>query len=128
MSRLDDWRNTSRLSQPTAAERASSVWFWINRKAHSLVFTRGATTLTAQTVRIEWDNVQGQESTSASGRGSKNLLRIFGIQGHSTYADTDIQRGDRFSLNSTNSRLNYEVISVDKTQIGQIQATAEEMQ
>lgn len=129
MTRLDQWFGAGRIGAPTAALRAGSTWAWIQRKPDTVTLVRGATVLTAQVVRLEFNtSTRGAEPSSDSGAASKQYLVIFGIQGHDSLPDTNIQRGDRFSYLATNGRLNYEVLSVDKTQIGQIQAVAEEMQ
>lgn len=129
VSRLDQWFAVHRVGTPAAALRAASVWSWIQRKPTTVTLVRGTTTLTAQVVRLEFANtVSGGESVSDSGTAAKRILNIFGIQGHVVQSNTDIQRGDRFSYLSSNGRLNYEVLSVDKTQIGQVQAIAEELQ
>lgn len=129
MSRLNDWMNPSRLSAPEDANRAASVWAWINRKPDIVTLVRGETALAAQTVRIEFNTTtRGTELKSDTGASSKQYAMIFGIQGHATETDTNIQRGDQFSYLSPNGALNYEVLSVDKTQIGQVQAIAEELQ
>lgn len=129
MTRVDQWFGANRLQRPTAATRAASVWAWIQRKPDSVTLIRGATALSAQTVRLEFNtSTRGAEPSSDSGAASKQYLMIFGIQGHPSQSDTNIQRGDRFSYLASNGRLNYEVLSVDKTQIGQVQAIAEELQ
>lgn len=129
MSRLDDWRNVSRLSAPTAAERAASVWAWINRKPDTITVIRGGTAQTAQVVRVEFNTgMDSREIGTNSGTSARNYVRIFGIQGHNTEADTDLRRGDKFKYYAAGNLANYEITSIDKTQIGQIQCVAEEIQ
>jgi hypothetical protein len=129
MTRVNQWFGSHRISIPTAELRSASTWSWIQRKPDTVTLVRGAITLDAQTVRLEFTNTtSGTENVSESGAASRRTLNIFGIQGHPSEDDTNIQRGDRFSYLATNGRLNYEVLSVDKTQLGQIQAVAEELQ
>jgi hypothetical protein len=126
MSRLDDWRSTSRLSAPTASERAAAAWARINRKPDTITIIRAGVAQAAQVVRIEINASANATDLSAnSGTSSRRYVTIFGIQGHSTQADTDIQRGDKFKYLAAGNLANYEVLSVDKTQIGDIQAVAE---
>lgn len=110
---------------PTAVERSSSVWWWINRKPTSIVLLRNGSPLAAQTVRIE--NAQPSETGTNGGLSSTRGVMIFGIQGHATIADTNIVRGDQFKWNAAGALANYEVIAVDKAQIGQVQIYATEL-
>jgi hypothetical protein len=130
MTRLDNWRIANRIAAPTAALRAAGVWAWILRKPDSITIIRGGVAQsTAQTVRIEFAvNVMTNEIGNNSGTSGKRYVTIFGIQGHATQANTDIQRGDKFKYHAAGNLANYEVLSVDKSQIGQIQAIAEELQ
>lgn len=129
MSRLDDWRNVSRLENPAASERAGSVWAWINRKPDTITVVRGGVAQTPQTVRIEFAvNVMTNEIGGNSGTSGKRYVTIFGIQGHNTAADTNLQRGDKFKYLAAGNAANYEVLSVDKTQIGQVQCIAEQLE
>lgn len=125
MARINGWLGTSRILTPTDATRAASVWAWILRKPTEVTLLRGSTVLDAQTVRIE--NANANEVGRESGTAAKRGVVVFGIQGHDTLADTDIQRGDKFKWNAAGSLANYEVIAVDKAQLGQVQCTAEEI-
>lgn len=129
MSRLDDWRGTSRLSAPTASERAAAAWARINRKPDTITVIRAGVAQAAQVVRIEWNTgMESKEVGLNSGSAARNYVRIFGIQGHNTQADTDLRRGDKFKYYAAGNLANYEITSIDKTQIGEIQAVAEELQ
>ncbi len=129
MSRLDNWRQPNRLSAPSAGERAAGVWAWINRKPDTITIIRSGTAQTAQVVRVEINaSANATALASNSGESSRRYVTIFGIQGHNTETDTDIQRNDRFKYYAAGNLANYVVLSVDKTQIGQIQAVAEELQ
>lgn len=132
MTRIDDFLQPQRHIAPTAETRAAGVWVWINQHAVSLVVNRGGTAQTAQTVRIEGSKSVGGGASDRRGDVSlvvKRQVVVFGIRGHNSIADTDLRRGDRFSYNANpTGRLNYEIIHVDSNQLGQIQATAEEIQ
>ena len=113
MTRADDWLQPQRHSVPTAATRAGSVWVWINQHASSLQVDRSGSLQAAQTVRVEGSGAN--EVGSETGRAAKRRVIVFGVQGHSSIADTDLRRGDRFSYNASPAgRLNYEIIHVDK--------------
>lgn len=116
----------------SAASRANSTWNnIIQRDPKSIVFTRqdddgGAPVdLAAQTVRVEHDNntrfVQtGISTTSTQG------VKVYGIRGHATLPDTDIQVGDRFFLGVSDSGPQSEyVVRQLLLPPGQIQALAE---
>lgn len=127
---MDTWLQTGLFAAPTPAERASTIWVWINRNASSVVIDRqtGNTSakLSAQTVRIEGN--AASELATESGTAARQSITVFGIIGHPTVANTDIMINDKFSYNAVPAtRLNYRVIQVNKTQIGQIQATCEEL-
>lgn len=127
MSRMDSYLQPNRHQAPTQATRAASTWVWISQNPSEITVSRGNTTLDAQTVRIE-SQIDVSEPASESGKAAKRMITLFGVVGHPSIADTDLRRGDRFSYSATpTGRLNYEVIHVDKTQIGQIQAECETM-
>jgi hypothetical protein len=108
----------SRLTAPAANQRAASVWAWIQRKPTTIIIIR-TTALAAQTVRIEMSSPS--EMSRESGVGAGRTVNLFGVQGHDTIPDLDIERGDNFQANDSTA-LNFSVIGVDRTQIGQIQA------
>lgn len=128
MSRINGYLSAGRIQSPLTTTRAAAAWNRIQRNSSTIVIQRGtATTVATQVVRIESE--RANEVTGESGKAAKRNILVFGIVGHSSTADTDIQRDDRFSFQATPAgRLNYRVIHVDKTQIGEIQATAEEIQ
>lgn len=129
MARLSDWIGTNRIAVPTAVERAASVRAWINRKPDTITVIRAGVAQAAQIVRIEFAvNMQTNEIGNNSGTSGKRYITLFGIQGHDTLPDTNIQRGDKFKYLAVGNAANFEVLSVDKTQIGQLQAIAEELQ
>lgn len=127
MSLISEWIQPTLVSAPTAGQRAASVYAWILRNASSIIIDREGATLTAQTVRIESGGAS--EVAAEPGKAAKRSITVFGIVGHPTVADTDVRRGDRFSFNAIPvGRLNYRVVNVDLTQIGQKQVEVEEIQ
>lgn len=126
MTRIDAYLQPNRHSTPTAATRSASVYAWILQNASSIVIDREGVLLPAQTVRIE--SGSANEVAAEPGKAAKRKITVFGVVGHPTVADTDMRRGDRFSYNATpTGRLNYRIIHVDLTQIGQSQSEAEEI-
>lgn len=128
MTRIDDYLLSNHSETPTAATRAAAAWAMILRNASEITVQRGtSTTLDAQTVRIE-ANAASEIGSPERGKAATRSILVFGVTGHNSVTDTDLKRDDRFSYKATpTGRLNYRIISVDKTQIGQIQATAEEI-
>jgi len=125
MSRLSEWLPQTRLEAPLAEDRAASVWAWIQRKPDAITVIRDGVAQDEQTVRIEITSVSANEPKTDSGQAARRSVTVFGIQGHATVADTDLQRGDRFKYLATGNLANYEIIAVDKVQVGQVQAVAE---
>jgi hypothetical protein len=125
MSRLSEWKSQNRLAAPLAEDRAESMWAIIQRKPDTITVIRDGVAQTAQTVRIEITSVSANEPKTDSGQAARRAVTIFGIQGHATLGDTDLRRGDRFKYLASGNLANYEVIAVDKVQIGKIEAIAE---
>lgn len=89
--------------------RAVAAWRKIQDKPESIIIFRGqATTLTAQTMRIELIRGSGKEIEGKFGETFVRMALVFGVKGHPTVSDTDIQRGDSFNYNDTV----YQVIDV----------------
>lgn len=108
---------------PTDEARAAAAWSRIQEKPSSVVIVRGtSTTLAAQTVRLEYSGNQPAEPSGGAGMSSKQTVILFGIRGHETEADTNVQRGDRFAV----SGVQYRVVAMVQT-IGEVQATCEAM-
>src|SRR5258706_5739029 len=83
-------------STPTS-DRADDALRRINEKPSSITLKRGTTTLAAQPMRLEYTNQQGNtEAKGGAGMSSKQQAMLFGIQGHASEPDTNIQRDDRF--------------------------------
>jgi hypothetical protein len=106
--------------QVQAQVRAAAAWRRIQEKASSVAILRGSTPLAAQTVRLEFDNTVTETAAGGAGRASIRKVTLFGIRDHATEANTNVQRGDAFSING----VQYRVVDVVYT-IGEVQATAE---
>lgn len=102
------------------ADRAEDAWNRIQDKPSSIVLIRNRQPLAAQTMRIEVSNDQ-REVTGGAGMSSLQQVVLFGIKGHCSLPDTDIQRDDRF----VSQGIQYKVISVNLEQIGELQARCE---
>ena len=103
----------------SAAQRARDAWRRINDKPSEISILRNDTPpyLAAQTVRIEY-SIAEREVSGAGATTSVRGVTVFGVQGHATVPDTDIERGDKFAFAGER----YQVRSVDKTLVGEIQA------
>jgi len=82
--------------------RAMDAWKRINDKPTSITLLRdGVTTLAAQTVRVEFTYMAFQERSSGAGNMAIGACVIFGVAGHPTVVDTDIERKDQFEIDDT---------------------------
>ncbi|MBZ0293570.1 MAG: hypothetical protein K8L99_13465 [Anaerolineae bacterium] len=111
---------------PKAADRAVDAWNRIQDKPNSINVRRissssSKTTLAAQTVRIEVDNTAMDAPATDSAQSGKQRLVIFGVRGHCSIANTDLQQGDTFKYNERSWR----VIAVNLENLGELQAMAE---
>lgn len=113
MPDMSTWRMTN---------RAADAWRRISEKPSSVVLKRGATLLPSQTVRVEANSLP-TEVEGAGGISSIMRVTVFGVRGHESVPDTNIQRDDVFGLNGTR----YRVVHVIH-QTGEIQAACEAMQ
>jgi hypothetical protein len=102
-----------------AGPRAAAAWARIQDKPTSITIKRQNTTLSAQTVRVEFSSTV-REVQGSTGMSSRRDAIIFGIRDHDKLDDTDIQRGDQFALSSGL----YRVVDVILT-LGEVQARAE---
>lgn len=100
MANIDRWLNGRGRagSWLSKSHRASTTGNVIADKPVSITITRGATTLSAQTVRIDvlgWSII---ERTLVDGLGvnSNQRVLVVGYKNHPTIADTNIQLGDTF--------------------------------
>jgi hypothetical protein len=96
----------SRTGTPIDAKvRAVRAWVRIQRKPTTLTIRRiNPLTGTEQTphtviVRIERDNESDEYQNMASGENARGECIVYGVTGHPTIANTDLQRNDTFFLN-----------------------------
>ncbi len=89
-------------------------------KPTSIVVLRGATTLPAQTVRIEDLTGRGRQYQTEAGQTGEADTLILGYKGHPTITDTNLQRGDRFMAGGQS----YEVVIVVPGMTNSLQAYA----
>lgn len=86
-------------------DRPTSIGNLIALKPTSITVRRGATTLSAQTVRLE--TLASQRAVV--GEGGVTFMcdaHLLGYRDHPSVADTDIQAGDRFRADD----IDYEVV------------------
>jgi hypothetical protein len=104
------------------APRAVTAWGRIQEKPSTITVRRETGAMVAaQTVRVEY-GAFGSEVDSATGKASDRGLIVFGIKGHPTLPDTDIERGDKFMLDG----VQFRVVDLVLT-LGSIQAYARVM-
>lgn len=88
--------------------RAVLAWRRINDRPTSIIIRRGGTTLDAQTVRIEWSGYAREDEdieVAVDAMPGVGRLTVFGVRGHPTLPDTDIQRGDRFIIGAAEAEV-----------------------
>jgi hypothetical protein len=107
------------LKPTSAAYRAQRAWMRINDKPTNITIKRSGATVSAQTVRVELDSIANDINGDNAMPGRQRCV-VFGIKDHPTLAATNIQEGDRFTVN----KKAYEVISVIHLP-GAIQAVGE---
>lgn len=105
----------------TPTERAKDAWRRISDKPSSIILVRGDTALSAQPVRVEVSTT-ASEIRGEAGQSAKREVIVFGVRSHPSVANTDIQRGDKFVLNSVQYRVKSVIL-----QTGEIQAVCEEL-
>lgn len=78
--------------------RAARAWARIQDRPSEVSLVRDTTTtLPVQTVRIEpSDQRTIREASGAAGASGRQTVVIFGVRGHATAADTNIERDDTF--------------------------------
>jgi hypothetical protein len=119
MPSISGWLGNNRLTPVNAGIRAVAAWKRINDKPVSIVVTRGGANQAAQTVRIEFDEIQ--TDVSAAGDVSRRNLVIFGVKDHpsESITDTSLLPKDLVKYGG----LNYEIRDVIDLP-GEIQARA----
>ena len=116
---IADWYRSD--GEINSSIRANRTWSMILREPTEITVYRDGVARDAQTVKLTVDNdakwVGGDKMV---GKSTKRELVIFGVVGHSTVVDTDLQTGDEFSF----GKILYEIM--DATLMpGGIQATAQ---
>jgi hypothetical protein len=114
-----DWlaQGTSSIN---AVWRAVRAWKRISDRVTSITVYRGRVAQTAQSVRIEYDSIRGLNVRHDAGEAVIARVILFGVADHPTVTDTNLQKGDQFTLADGM----YEVKSVIYVP-GEVQATAE---
>lgn len=100
--------------------RAQIQWARIMDKPTDVQFRRKSTNLDPQTIRIEFDDSM-QSADSDLGMGAMRRVMLFGVRGHPTIDDLDVEVTDVF----VHDNVEFTVMSVNREIIGQIQAYAE---
>jgi hypothetical protein len=103
--------------------RAGMAWRRINDRPTSITIRRAGEMLDAQTVRIEWSGYAREDEdadVAVDAMPGVGRLTVFGVRGHPTVPDTDIQRGDRFVVGAAD----VEVIAL-MLPPGEVQAVCE---
>jgi len=101
-------------------DRAVRAWARIQDKPTTVALYRGTTAQPAQTLRVEPSAQVFPDEVRGPGLASIARVLLFGVQGHPAEPDTDIQKGDLFTLADGQ----YRVIDV-WTYPGEVQARAE---
>jgi hypothetical protein len=111
---------------PSAAKRAANAWRRILDKPSRISFVKPRvvaangtvtpeSTLAAQTVRLERDSTAALLGGSA---GAAPVMRVvvFGIRGHDSLADTDIEEGYRFAADGDQYRITEVINTIGERQ------------
>jgi hypothetical protein len=111
------------IVQSQTALRAQIQWSRILDKPTEIKINRNGQFLAigSQTVRIEQDDTFAQSQDGDAGIGYSRRLIVFGVRGHPTIDDLDIDEWDRFTMEEQE----YTVLSVNRHLIGQVQAQVE---
>jgi len=99
------------------ASQADAIGSLIPIKPTSIIVLRGATTLAAQTVRLE--TLSGDRAIQGEGGVTHSIHAMaLGYLNHSSIANTDLRAGDRFFAGG----VHYEVIMVTPAMIDNLTA------
>jgi hypothetical protein len=120
MPNLKNWLGTEGIDE---SQRAVDAWLRIQRNPTVVTLIRNNHPLVDQTVRVEMENTANADTPDGGVSGSRRSAVLFGVRGHPTVADTDVQRGDLFALNGARFR----VVSIAMFP-GEVQARAEAWQ
>lgn len=114
------WAGVQRIDPIDASRRAVDAWKRIQDKPVTITITRGASTIAAQVVRIEFDETNPNDASTQTTQGVPTYdLILFGVQNHPTVTANNLQDGDKFRHEG---KL-YEVRDVIKLP-GEVQARA----
>lgn len=116
---INNWLNTGN-NAPNSTQRAVDAWRRIQDKPATITVIRGETTLTTQTVRIEYSESERVVTGEANGMSAIRDVVVFGVKNHPTVANTNLQYGDQFAYDGQI----FKIVFVMST-IGEIQANAE---
>jgi hypothetical protein len=92
----------------------------IEDKAILVSFLRDGIYLPEQQVRIEYDNSVTKADSELGSVGMRKVI-LFGVKGHPTVDDLDVRVWDTFRMDE----VEYTVVQVNRTLIGQIQVHCE---
>ncbi|MCZ2099715.1 MAG: hypothetical protein LC121_26325 [Anaerolineae bacterium] len=116
MPDFDTWRGNTQA-------RAVEAWARISEQPTTITIRRGMETLDPQTVRVEYGDSAREDLDVRRGLnivpGVQRAV-MFGVRNHPTVADTNIQRSDRFVVDTTE----FEVVAVIPAP-GEVQAICE---
>lgn len=121
MPTFSNWYQANDLDVLSASERAVRCWMRIQDRASSIVIDRDGSTLSAQTVRIEYGEQADPHRSDVAGAGVRDVW-VIGVANHPSVADTNIRARDRFALNYE-TYVVVDVISVP----GEVQARCERL-
>lgn len=111
MPSFSNWLTTTLAQQ----HRADDAWQRIQEKPTSVVLKRNGSDLTAQTVRLEMDSTVQRNGSQVADVDMQRIV-VFGVKGHETVADTNIQRGDRLVAYSTQWEIDLVVVTFGEVQ------------
>lgn len=108
--------------QTTIPLRAQIERARIEDNMTSVIFRRNGTDLLEQEVRIEYDNLVSEENYDRGmDMGFSRKGTLFGVRGHPTIDDLDVQVWDIFTMDD----MEFTIIFVNKQTQGMVQATFE---
>lgn len=111
------WPGAARFTISTTV-RAVAAWNRIQDKPSSIVIYRNEAALAAQTIRIEYESIANEKQTNVAESSERELI-LFGVKGHPTATDTDLENGDLFVYQSQQYKIEDVV-----TYPGEVQAKA----
>lgn len=98
MPSLDNWL-ASPDGFPLTVNRSVTTGKRIQEKPTSIIIRRGVTQLAAQAVRIEPMSMYAMNTMQGVNNQQSGIpMMVVGYRNHPTVANTDIQRGDRFTV------------------------------